>query len=79
MPLLKPQAFKLTEGQASVMYRESSDGKKKRRLALAVTMDDKEGKRVADMKVSVDLGDYVVVGRSIDNGKTGHVLALSCH
>jgi hypothetical protein len=66
-----------------VLYREHTDGKgkdgkTKRRLALTVTMDDKDGKRVVDIKVNVDSEDYVVVGRSIDNGKNGHVLALSC-
>ncbi|MEZ4360311.1 MAG: hypothetical protein R3B48_09030 [Kofleriaceae bacterium] len=79
LPVLKAQSFKLTEGQASVLYRESGESKKKRRLSLSVTMEDKDGKRVVDMKVNVDVGDYVAVGRSIDNGKNGHVLALSCH
>jgi hypothetical protein len=79
LPMLKAQTLKLTEGQATLLFRESTDGKKKRRLALTVTMDDKEGKRVVDIKVNVDSDDYVVVGRSVDNGKNGHVLALSCH
>jgi hypothetical protein len=79
LPLLKAQTLKLTDGQATVLYRENTEGKKKKRLALTVTMDDKEGKRVVDIKVNVDVDDYVVVGRSIDNGKNGHVLALSCH
>lgn len=79
LPALKAQTLKLTDGQATVLFREASEGKKKRRLALAVTMDDKEGKRVVDIKVNVDSDDYVVVGRSIDSGKNGHVLALSCH
>lgn len=81
LPVLKAQTLKLTEGQANILYRESAEpkkDKKKRRLALTVTMDDKEGKRVVDIKVNVDVADHVVVGRSIDNGKNGHVLALSC-
>jgi hypothetical protein len=83
LPKLKAKTLKLTDGQATVLYRdtegkEGKDGKKKRRLALTVTMDDKDGKRVVDIKVNVDSEDYVVVGRSIDNGKNGHVLALSC-
>jgi hypothetical protein len=78
LPMLKAQTLKLTEGQATVLFRESTEGKKKRRLALTVTMDDKEGKRVVDIKVNVDSDDYVVVGRSVDNGKNGHILALSC-
>lgn len=84
LPQGKPKTLKLNDGQATVLYRDHSeskegkDGKKKRRLALTVTMDDKDGKRVVDIKVNVDSEDYVVVGRSIDNGKNGHVLALSC-
>ncbi len=79
LPALKAQTMKLTDGQATVLFREANEGKKKRRLALTVTMDDKDGKRVVDIKVNVDSDDYVVVGRSIDGGKNGHVLALSCH
>lgn len=84
LPMLKAKTLKLTDGQATVLYREHTegkegkDGKKRRRLALTVTMDDKDGKRVVDIKVNVDSDDYVVVGRSIDNGKNGHVLAFSC-
>ena len=78
LEILKAKTLKLTDGQATVLYREATERAKKRRLALAVTMDDKEGKRVVDIKVNVDSDDYVVVGRSIDNGKNGHVLALSC-
>ncbi len=81
LPVLKAQTMKLTEGQATILYREATEPKKngkKRRLALTVTMDDREGKRVVDIKVNVDVEDHVVVGRSIDNGKNGHVLALSC-
>lgn len=80
----KPRTLKLSDGQATVLYRERTegkegkDGKKKRRFGLTVTMDDKDGKRVVDIKVNVDTKDYVAVGRSIDNGKNGHVLALSC-
>ncbi len=76
--LKKAKTLKLTDGQATILYREATDKAKKRRFGLTVTMDDKEGKRVVDIKVNVDSEDYVVVGRSTDNGKNGHVLALSC-
>lgn len=84
LTMSKAKTLKLTDGQATVLYRDRTegkdgkDGKKKRRFGLTVTMDDKDGKRVVDIKVNVDTKDYVVVGRSIDNGKNGHVLALSC-
>lgn len=77
LPLIKAQTLKLTYGQATVLYREASEGKKKRRLALTVVMDDQDGKRVIDIKFNVEADDYFAVGRSL-NGKSGHVLALTC-
>jgi hypothetical protein len=79
LPQLKPQNLKLTNGQATILYREATDSKKKRRLALTVTMDDQDGKRVVDMKTNMEADDYIAVGRSIDNGKNGHFLAITCH
>jgi hypothetical protein len=78
LQMRKAQTLKLSNGQATVLYRDATEGKKKKRLALTVTMDDQEGKRVVDMKTSMEADDYIAVGRSIDNGKNGHVLALTC-
>ena len=78
LPLIKAQTLKLNYGQATVLYRESTESKKKRRLALTVVMDDQDGKRVIDIKFNVEADDYFAVGRSL-NGKNGHVLALTCH
>ncbi|HRC56660.1 MAG: hypothetical protein IPI49_18900 [Myxococcales bacterium] len=78
LPLIKAQTLKLTYGQATVLYRESTESKKKRRMALTVVMDDQDGKRVIDIKFNVEADDYFAVGRSL-SGKNGHVLALTCH
>ena len=75
---LKSEAVKLSTGSVSVLLREvTGAGSKRARLALSVTMDDAEGKRVMDTKVNVDAGEFFLIGRSLANNE-GHVLALSC-
>lgn len=75
---LKSEAVKLTTGSVSVLLREVTGASSKRaRLALSVTMDDADGKRVMDTKVNVDAGEFFLIGRSLANNE-GHVLALSC-
>lgn len=75
---LRAGQVKLASGQASLMLREieKRDGKRPR-LSLSATMDDASGKRVVDSKVSVDAGDYLVVGYLLPNDD-GHFLAVSC-
>ncbi|MBP9085887.1 MAG: hypothetical protein KBG15_07195 [Kofleriaceae bacterium] len=75
---LKSESVKLSTGSVSVLLREVTGlGGKRPRLALSVTMDDADGKRVMDTKVNVDAGEFFLIGRSLANN-AGHVLALSC-
>jgi hypothetical protein len=75
---LRAGTVKLASGQASLMLREIDTRAGKRpRLAITATMDDASGKRVVDSKVSVDAGDYLVVGYLLPNDD-GHFLAVSC-
>lgn len=75
---LKSESVKLSTGSVSVLLREVTGlGGKRPRLALSVTMDDTDGKRVMDTKVNVDAGEFFLIGRSLANN-AGHVLALSC-
>jgi len=75
---MKQESLKLRQGSAQVILRDVDrrEGKKPR-IGVGVTMDDDQGKRVADTKVSVDAGDYLVLGRTLANGD-GHLLAMSC-
>ena len=74
---LKSVQLKLSMGQASLLVRDLKQGAKKLRVALTVTVDDQNGKRVLDTKVNADAGDYLVVGRSLGESE-GHLLALTC-
>jgi hypothetical protein len=74
---LKAATVKLTKGQAGVLYSGSTQSAKKTRIGLTVTTDDENGKRIADTKVSIDAGDYIVIGRTLANDD-GHLLALTC-
>ena len=75
---MKPEILKLQRGAAQVMLRDvdRKEGKKPR-FGLGVQLDDEEGKRKLDTKVSVDAGDYLVLGRSLSNGDS-HLLAMTC-
>jgi hypothetical protein len=75
---MKPGTTGLVHGKATLLLRElTTDGGKKPRVSLGVTLDDAAGKRVLDSKVAVDAGDYLVVGRSLPAGK-GQLVALNC-
>jgi len=74
---LKAESIKLTMGQATVLFRDLDQGAKKTRVALTVTTEDQKGKRIADTKVNIDAGDYIVIGRTLPNDE-GHLLALTC-
>ena len=75
---MKSGALDLVHGKASLILREvATGGGKKPRISLGVTLDDETGKRVLDSKLSVDAGDYLVVGRSLPANK-GHLVALTC-
>ena len=78
LALLKAEVVTMTQGQASVLFRQSSKASnKKERFELSITVDDQNGKRVVDTKTSVDAGDYILIGRSLPNND-GHFLALTC-
>ena len=75
---MKPSAFGLVHGRATLLLRDASaNGGKKPRLSLGIALDDQTGKRVLDSKVNFDAGDFIVVGRSLPGNK-GHLVALSC-
>ena len=74
---LKDEDFKLTKGKATVLFRDLDKGTKKNRIALTVTTEDENGKRIADTKVNIDAGDYIVLARTLSNDD-GHLLAVTC-
>ena len=75
---MKSNTLTLTHGKAQLLLREvTAKGPKKTRIALGISLDDADGKRVLDSKVAVDAGDYLVVGRSL-KGNRGHLLAMNC-
>jgi hypothetical protein len=75
---MKASTLTLTLGKAQLLLREVTvKGPKKTRIALGISLDDADGKRVLDSKVAVDAGDYLVVGRSL-KGNRGHLLAMNC-
>ncbi len=70
---LKAQTLKLAQGGASLLLRDRTD----KRLELTVTMDDRTGKRVLDVKQALAVGNWAVWVAS--NAKAeGHILALTC-
>jgi hypothetical protein len=75
---MKSNTLTLTHGKAQLLLREVTvKNPKKTRIALGISLDDGDGKRVLDSKVAVDAGDYLVVGRSL-KGNRGHLLAVNC-
>jgi hypothetical protein len=78
LEVMKAGNLTLTHGKAQLLLREvTAKGAKKTRIALGISLDDADGKRVLDSKVAVDAGDYLVVGRSL-KGNRGHLLAMNC-
>jgi hypothetical protein len=69
----KPGALKLQKGAASLLLHDRSD----KRLELTVTIDDADGKRVLENKVSVNVApEWNIWGHSVKDD--GHILALTC-
>jgi hypothetical protein len=68
----------LVHGKAGLLFREvtAREGKKPR-VSLGITLDDAAGKRVIDTKISVDAGDYFLVGQSLA-ATTGELVAFTC-
>jgi len=66
-------------GKLSLLYRDliSAPGKKPR-LRLSFTLDDKSGKRVADLTVKLDSGDYNLIGGGSLPEGAAYILATTC-
>ena len=60
-----------------MLFRDLDTSGKKVRISLTLTTEDEKGKRLADTKVNIDSGDYIVIGRTLANDD-GHLLALTC-
>jgi hypothetical protein len=71
----KPAKLDLKMGSGEATLVEIVD-KSKLRVAIKI---DYNGKRVVDTTVTVEAGDYVVVGHPISGSKKdGHLLAVTC-
>ena len=74
----RAETLKLQLGQAQMILRDvDRKAGRKGRVGLGASMDDQSGRRVLDTKVSVDAGDFLVIGRSLPNNE-GHLLAFTC-
>ncbi len=72
---LKPEAVALKSGRVTAILLDVIPPSKFR---LGLTIDDDKGKRTVDnTKVTVEAGDWVILGSSEPNN-AGHLLALSC-
>jgi hypothetical protein len=72
---LKPEVVQLKAGKITAILLDQI-GKSKVRLGLSI--DDDKGKRTVDnTKVTVEAGDWVILGDSQPNN-AGHLLALTC-
>ena len=68
----------LVHGKFGLLLRDINERPgKKPRLGLGITIDDTAGKRVVDIKVGVDAGDYVIPARPLPGDK-GHLVAVTC-
>ncbi len=78
LSMMKAASVPLVHGKAELLLRDvTAPGSKKRRLSLGLLLDDADGKRVVDTKVSVDLGDWFMLARSMKSNR-GQVVALTC-
>jgi hypothetical protein len=72
----KEETVKLKLGTVGVTFIEIVD---KSKVRLKVTIDDASGNRRVNTQVTVEGGDYLVVGYPISKDKKdGHLLALTC-
>jgi hypothetical protein len=65
-------------GKLSLLYREKVAGKKKVRLRLSFTLDDKGGTRLFNGTVNLDAGDYSLIGGEPLDGDATYILAVTC-
>jgi hypothetical protein len=68
----KPRTLKLQRGAATLLLRDRKDN----RLELTITVDDEQGKRVLDIKQSINAADWNMWGHNVKDD--GHILALTC-
>lgn len=72
--LMESKTVKLKRATANIVLREVT-AQASKRYSFSVAVDDEKGRRVVDTKYSIDAGDYVVIGRSVD-GDAGHLIAI---
>ena len=66
-------------GKLGLLYKERNDAKgSKTRLRIGFTLDNKVGKRKADITLKVDSGDYTLIGQDADKDGSSRLLAISC-
>lgn len=78
---MKPLSIKLVPGwKLGLIYRSSSESKRKKpRLHLKITIDDKNGKRKVDTSMNVDAGQYNLIwGGEILGAGSYYFLASAC-
>ncbi len=78
----KGKAFELKlapGGKLTLLYRDrSSSPGKKDRLRLSFQLDDKKGKRIADLTVKLDSGDFNLIGGGRLADGAAYILATAC-
>lgn len=78
---MKPLEIKLVPGwKLGLIFRSSSPSKRKKtRLSLKITIDDKNGKRKVDTSMNVDAGQYNLIwGGEILGEGSYYFLASAC-
>lgn len=75
---MKAEDIRLADGsKLQALYHQRSGGTKAR-FSLSVTLDDKNGRRALDTKISVDAGDYFLIAMSTGS-ESSDILALTCN
>jgi len=79
-PHMKAVSVSLADGgKLGLLYKERNDAKgSKTRLRIGFTLDNKAGKRKADITLKVDSGDYTLIGQDADKDGSSRLLAISC-
>jgi len=79
-PRMKALQLKLVPGgKLTLLYRDRSERKgKKARIRLSFTLDDKSGKRIADLTVKLDSGDFNLIGGGRAKDGAAYILATAC-
>jgi len=69
----KPEAYPVKVGKASIMFDSMAS---KSQVTLAIQIDNGAGKRILDTKINISGADFFMTSR--EEGKTQHLLALTC-